>query len=167
MKTLHLLRHAKSSWDVPGLADRERGLNRRGLRDAPRMGAALANMIEPMQVDFSPARRARMTLEGVCAGWPSLAHLQHRADEALYTFDSRSLADWIARQDDRQQSLFLIGHNPAFTDLVNELAGEYVLANLPTAGYARLSLASDHWRELAPGRAALEQTLFPKQLRDG
>jgi len=166
MKTLHLLRHAKSSWDEPGLADRERPLNPRGRRDAPRMGVALATMIEPMPVDTSPARRARLTLEGVCRGWPGLARLTHRTDEALYTFQSRSLASWIARQDDRQPALFLIGHNPALTDLINELSGEDALANLPTAGYARLSLPVDRWRHLVMGAAALEQTLFPRQLRD-
>ena len=64
MKTLHLLRHAKSAWDQPGLSDRDRGLNKRGRRDAPRMGAALANLVGPHSIAVSPAQRAQLTLQG-------------------------------------------------------------------------------------------------------
>lgn len=166
MKTIHLLRHAKSSWDQPGLADRARGLNRRGRRDAPRMGAALAAMIPPQSVAVSPAQRAQLTLEGLCAGWPALADFPHCTEEDLYTFDSRDLSDWIAAQDDRQTSLFIIGHNPALTDLVNEVCGGWELDNLPTAGYARIELSVGSWRALGEGRGRLACTLFPKQLPD-
>ena len=72
MKTLHLLRHAKSSWDEPWANDRERGLNKRGRRDAPRMGRALCAELQPMPVFVSPARRAQLTLEGVCETWPDM-----------------------------------------------------------------------------------------------
>ena len=82
MKTLHLLRHAKSAWDQPGLADRQRGLNKRGKRDAPRMGAALAAMIPPQSVAVSPAKRAQLTLDGLCAGWPALADLLDGLEKA-------------------------------------------------------------------------------------
>ena len=164
MKILHLLRHAKSAWDQPGLADRQRGLNKRGKRDAPRMGAALAAMIPPQSVAVSPANRAQLTLDGLCAGWPALADLHHYTEEDLYTFDSRDLLEWIAAQDDRHGSLFLIGHNPGLTDLVNVVSGSWVLDNLPTAGYARLDLAIERWAALGEGVGTLACTLFPKQL---
>ncbi len=166
MKTLHLLRHAKSAWDDPGLSDRERPLNKRGKRDAPRMGAALARRLSPMSIAVSPARRARLTLDGLCSGWPALADVLHHTEEELYTFNDRDLFDWIARQDDVHPALFLIGHNPAMTDLVNLLTGTYSLDNLPTAGYAELSLGIESWADLEPGCAALDCTLFPKQLRE-
>lgn len=166
MKILHLLRHAKSAWDQPGLSDRQRGLNKRGKRDAPRMGAALAAMIPPQSVAVSPAQRAQLTLDGLCAGWPALADLPHYTEEDLYTFDGGDLREWIAAQDDRHRSLFLIGHNPALTELVNELAGRWVLDNLPTAGYARLELDIQHWHALDTGSGSLACTLFPKQLPD-
>ncbi len=166
MKMLHLLRHAKSAWDNPGLADRERPLNKRGRRDAPRMGAALARRLVPMSIAVSPARRAQLTLDGLCAGWAALADMRHYTEEDLYTFSDEELFDWIACQDDRHRALFLIGHNPALTDLVNALTGSLALDNLPTAGYAELALAIDRWAELRPGCATLEYTLFPKQLPD-
>lgn len=166
MKTLHLLRHAKSSWSEPGLSDRERGLNKRGRRDAPRMGRALAQQIAPISVAVSPARRAQLTLDGLCNGWPAMADLPHHTEEDLYTFSGEDVLEWIATQVDSHRALFLIGHNPAFTDIVNRLAGSYELDNLPTAGYARLVLDIESWRDLRVGCGVLEQSLFPRQLTD-
>ena len=164
MKTLHLLRHAKSSWDNPGQPDRERGLNKRGKRDAPRMGEALAQRMAPMAVDASPARRAQLTLDGVCDGWPALAEMDHRTDEDLYTFSAEDLFEWLRGRDDEQSAVFIIGHNPALTDLANALAGDDGLANLPTAGYLELSLQIDRWRDIRQGCALIEFSLFPRQL---
>ena len=165
MKTLHLLRHAKSAWDEPGLADRERGLNRRGQRDAPLMGAALAEFMEPIPAWVSPARRAQLTLEGLCEGWPALGQTLHITEETLYTFASEDLVDWLREADDDRDELFLIGHNPGLTDLVNTLTRTYTLDNLPTAGYAQLSLDMDRWDQLLHCQARLERQLFPKQLK--
>ena len=166
MKTLHLLRHAKSSWDQPQLSDRDRGLNKRGKRDAPRMGEALAQRMAPMPIAVSPARRAQLTLEGLCAGWPALGDVQHRIEEDLYSFSAGDLFDWIAQRDDSEQALFIISHNPGLTDLVNTLVGNYALDNLPTAGYVELALRIDHWRDLLQGCAVVEYSVFPKQLDD-
>ncbi|QFU74533.1 phosphoglycerate mutase [Halioglobus maricola] len=167
MKTLHLLRHAKSSWSQPGLADRERGLNKRGRRDAPRMGAALATQVTAISIAVSPARRAQLTLDGLCQGWPALAALPHVTDEGLYTFASEDVLSWIQAQDDSRSELFIIGHNPAFTELINALAGRWELDNLPTCAYARLDLDAGHWREVGPGCAELAQTLLPRLLDEG
>ena len=164
MKTLHLLRHAKSAWDEPGLSDRERGLNRRGKRAAPAMGRALALRLSPVVASVSPARRAQLTLEGLCDGWPEMAALPHRTCESLYTFSADDVLDWLAEQDDALEELFLIGHNPAFTDVVNYLCGRRELDNLPTAGYAELGLDVDRWGPLRQGDAQLLYTLFPKEL---
>ncbi len=166
MRTLHLLRHAKSAWDEPEVEDRERGLNERGQRDAPLMGAALASELEPMKVTASPARRAQLTLEGVCQGWPALAGLEHSTEGALYTFDADNLCDWLRTQAGAGEALFLIGHNPAFTDLINQLAGSPVLDNLPTSGYARLQLDIDDWPRLWPGCGKLERLITPKELTE-
>ena len=164
MLTLLLLRHAKSSWKDTSLSDRERGLNKRGRRDAPRMGQALSHLLEPMPMVVSPARRAQLTLEGLLHGWPGLEQQRHTTEEALYTFSCDDVCEWIARQADGSDALFLIGHNPAFTDLVNELVDGDCLDNLPTAGFASLSLEIDRWCDLLHGVAFLEQTLFPRQL---
>jgi phosphohistidine phosphatase len=164
MKILHLLRHAKSSWKDTRLSDRERGLNKRGRRNAPAMGAALAQFLTPVSVAVSPAQRAQLTLAGLCAGWPALGDIAHATEEALYTFASDDLFDWLAAGDDGQDTLFIIGHNPALTDLVNELVGQHCLDNLPTAGYVQLALSIDHWGDLRQGCAVIDYSLFPQQL---
>jgi phosphohistidine phosphatase len=165
MKTLRLLRHAKSSWDDPGLGDRERGLNARGLRDAPRMGAALGARLQPVTVWVSPARRARMTLSGLVEGWPALQTCEQVVEEALYTFSAQALCRWIAAQADAIDPLFLIGHNPAMTNAANWLLDEARFDNIPTAGFVELHMAITHWTELDEGCAMLGDSIFPKQLR--
>ena len=164
MKTLHLLRHAKSAWDNPAVVDRERGLNKRGRRDAPRMGAALAARMPPLPVAVSPARRAQLTLRGLCAGWPGLGGQQHATVEALYTFSATDLEAWLRGQDDAVSALFVIGHNPALTDLAFSLCPGQAPANLPTAGYLELALCIDRWRDLRQGCAQVVYSLFPRQL---
>ena len=167
MKVLHLMRHAKSAWDEPGLSDRERRLNKRGRLAAPRMGAALSRLLAPQVMAVSAARRAQLTLAGVCDGWSGLAELEHQTSEDLYTFDSDDLQHWLRRQPDSFAELFIIGHNPALTDLVNELAPAAGLVNLPTAGYVQLRLALNRWSELRPGVGTVAYRLFPRELADG
>lgn len=163
-KTLYLLRHAKSAWDDPGTSDRERGLNRRGRRNAPEMGRALAARIAAQTVHVSPARRAQLTLGGLQDGWPELQRQAHVTVEDLYTFSADDIADWLRDQADGADSLFLIGHNPAFTDLVNWLCGEALLDNLPTAGFVHLELDINSWSELRPRCGQLVDRLFPREL---
>ncbi len=163
-KTLYLLRHAKSAWDDPGASDRERGLNRRGRRNAPQMGRALAQRLAAQTVHVSPAARAQLTLGGLRDGWPDLQGLTHVTVEALYTFSVDDLVDWLRARDDGEDSLFLIGHNPAFTDLVNWACGEATLDNLPTAGFCYMELAIDHWADLQSGCGRLVDRLFPREL---
>jgi phosphohistidine phosphatase len=165
-KQLHLLRHAKSSWSDAASSDRQRGLNKRGRRDAPRMGQALSELLAAQVIAASPARRAQATLEGLIEGWPALGELNHRREEDLYTFSAGELRDWIAGQADEASSLFLLGHNPALTDLANWLCGETVLMNLPTAGYVGMELACEHWSELRSGCAHVRHTLFPREIPD-
>jgi len=164
MKTLHLLRHAKSSWAEAGVDDHDRDLNARGERAAPRMGRALGERLTAQVIHASTARRAWRTLEGLSAGWPELQGQAHVRDDGLYTFAWQDLLAWIQQQKTNPESLFLIGHNPALTDLCNQLVGRPALDNLPTAGYLRFSIPVDTWSDLAPGVATLEDYLFPRDL---
>ena len=166
MKNLYLLRHAKSSWDDPSLSDAERPLNGRGRRDAPRMGAALAARLPPMTFYVSPAERAQQTFSGVQQSWAGLEAQHGITTPTLYTFDYREVLRWIAVQSDDTDSLALVGHNPAFTELVNFFVGPGTLDNLPTAGWAELSIRIDDWSQAADarGEGELVYHLFPKTL---
>lgn len=164
MKRLHLIRHAKSSWQDTELDDHERALNARGQRDAPRMGAALAQRLKTSSpIHCSSALRARQTLDGLCAGWPGLAGLEHRIDPSLYTFDAGDLLGWL-KEFGHADVCFLLGHNPALTYLCNRLVGSPALDNLPTCGYLELSLPIADWSDVTEGVANLEGWLFPRDL---
>ena len=87
-------------------------------------------------------------------------------EPALYTFDYSEVLRWIAAQPDDTDSLALVGHNPAFTELINFLVGPGTLDNLPTAGWAELSIRIDEWSQApdAKGQSELVYQLFPKSL---
>ena len=166
MKSLHLLRHAKSSWATPGVDDHDRDLNGRGERDAARMGVALAARLAPQSIHASSALRAQRTLSGLCSTWPSLSAHAHITDGALYTFSWEDVLAWLQDQSADEDSLFLIGHNPAFTELCNQLVARPALDNLPTAGYLRFSIDIDCWSDITEGIASLDAWLFPRDLPD-
>ncbi|MDP5053555.1 MAG: histidine phosphatase family protein [Congregibacter sp.] len=164
MKVLHLMRHAKSSWQSAGLADHERELNDRGRRDAPRMGRALAELVAAQPVHCSTAVRARQTLEGLCEGWAAMQAQAHEFDDALYTFDYQDLLSWLENYPQDNESCFLLGHNPALTDLCNHLVGRLAIDNLPTAGYLQLEIPIEAWSDLCDGTATLIEWQFPRDL---
>ncbi|MBN1953472.1 MAG: histidine phosphatase family protein [Anaerolineae bacterium] len=143
-KTLTLVRHAKSSWDHPGLPDRLRPLNRRGERDAPRMGERLAARgVEVERIVTSPAARATATAELVAEeiGFPWDAIV---VDERLYQADAFDILAVIRELDDYLDHVMLFGHNPGLTDLVNSLS-THVVDNVPTCGVVELEYEIDGW----------------------
>lgn len=168
MKSLYLLRHAKSSWDNPGLSDIDRPLNPRGERDAPRMGKALGARLQPMMFHVSPAERAQSTFRNLQLHWPDLTAEHGVTVAALYTFDYRSLMEWIAQQASDLSDLAIVGHNPALTDLTNYLVGYGTLANIPTAGWVELTLDLRDWADIPQfgGRGQLSYRLFPRELQE-
>ncbi|MCV6613977.1 MAG: histidine phosphatase family protein [Cellvibrionaceae bacterium] len=166
MKTLHLIRHAKSSWEEPGLSDRERPLNPRGKRACITMASALSKLEQQgwrENIISSDARRAQDTASGISQALLEQRQgpLQWQVQEAIYTFDESCLLRWLKSQGEEQQQLTLIGHNPAFTYLINQLC-DIALKNLPTCGYAQLLLNIDSWEALGPGCGELSELITPK-----
>lgn len=141
MKYLTLIRHAKSSWDSPGLADIGRPLNGRGQRDAPEMGRRLEHIgFAPDLVLVSPALRARQTAEAILGALGTKPPL--RVDETLYMAGRAALLD-IIRANAAVGHLVLVGHNPGLTLLANHL-GACDLDNIPTAGIVRFAVQGKH-----------------------
>lgn len=165
MKRLFVMRHAKSSWQQPQLSDFERPLNGRGLRDAPRMGAHIAERAPRIdRIVTSSAVRAFATAELVAGTLGSEAPpIEERA--ALYLASPRTLMEEIQGFDDSWECVLLLGHNPGVTELVEKLARESV-AELPTAAVAELELALESWAELRPGVARLVGVAAPKLLEE-
>ena len=160
-KELILIRHAKSSWADPSLADRDRPLNKRGKRNAPFMGKRLAeyNCI-PGKIVSSPARRARKTAR-IIARQLSYPKKEIVLLEELYTSSIANLYGVLHRCEESITRLFLVGHNYVITDFCNELAGTDI-SNIPTCGVVGIRLV-EPWDQAAPNSGELLFFDYPKR----
>ena len=144
MKTLTLVRHAKSSWKDNSLADRDRPLNKRGEHDAPIMGKRISEAgIRPSLIVCSPAVRAWTTAKIIAneIGYP-LEFLQR--EKQLYLASLDDLLDIIFSQEAGFTSLMLVGHNPGLTAFANYLSPG-VTNNVPTAGVVSVTFDREDW----------------------
>jgi phosphohistidine phosphatase len=167
MKRLYLLRHAKSSWDDPTLADRDRPLAPRGRRAAKVMAKHLGRKgIAPDLVLCSPSTRTRETLKRLAPGVGKNADV--RIEPKLYASSAADLLEVLHEVPDKVESVMLIAHNPGVQDLALTLASAgpeipRLSSKFPTAALATLELKGT-WRELAPGNAELVSLVKPKDL---
>src|SRR4051812_10631728 len=167
MKRLYVLRHAKSSWDDPALADHDRPLNKRGRAAARSMARHLRREgIEPELVLCSTARRARETLERI---EPALGRRAVHVERELYGAGARALLERVHEVPDRIGSVMLIGHNPGLQELILHLARpaparREVEAKFPTAALATLRFAGRHWSDLRDGEGDLAAFVRPRDL---
>ena len=144
MKTLTLVRHAKSSWSDSSLSDRQRPLNKRGKRDAPVMGKRiLEHGIRPSLIISSPAKRAWTTAKIIAREISYPREFLHRED-ALYLASLDEILDVIKAQDNEFNSLMVVGHNPGMTSVANFLSPG-LTHNLPTAGVVAVRFDSQDW----------------------
>ena len=145
MKTLLVLRHAKSSWDDPALGDHERPLNKRGRRDAPRMGELVREYgLIPDVVISSDAVRARRTAEAVAEAARYAGEIL--LDPRLYLAWPDDILSLLQRVREKAETVMIVGHNPGLEKLVEQLTGEW--QDLPTAALAQIGLPLDQWRDL-------------------
>ncbi len=145
MKTLLILRHAKSSWGKPHLADHDRPLNKRGKRDAPRMGyLADREGLVPDLVITSSARRAVDTAEAFA--YSSGYDGDIRITRDLYHADATSFISLLGGLNDELKTVMIVGHNPGMEELLEELTGIY--ERMTTAAMAQIRLPVEGWRHL-------------------
>jgi phosphohistidine phosphatase len=154
MKTLLLLRHAKSSWKEPGMDDHDRPLNDRGKRDAPKVGELiLAQNLKPDRIVSSTAKRAKKTAEKVAVSCGYVDDVEFTRD--LYLASLAGFRKVIRNIDDDCERLLLVGHNPGLEILLTAITGDEEL--LPTAALAEIELAVGKWSDFdskASGRLA-------------
>lgn len=161
MKTIHLLRHAKSSWDSPELVDHDRPLAKRGRKDAEALAAQLA--IAPIAVDVvlcSTALRARETLEPLRAGLGRDVRIRFASD--LFHASPETILGLLRALPKRVDHVLVVGHSPGLDALVGRLAehGDHALRDaltqrLPTCTLVTLTAPIDRFEDLAPGSATL------------
>lgn len=163
MKTLYLVRHAKSSWRFPELRDFDRPLNKRGKKNAPEMGKRLkAKQILPDLLLASPANRAITTARKIAEkiGYPEAGI---RENDKIYHGSEAELMDVIKATDNSIGELMLFGHNPGFTDLAN-LLGDQWIDNIPTCGVLAIAFEVDNWKEVAPKNGRNLFFDYPKRI---
>ena len=147
MKTLYLLRHAKSSWSSPSLDDFDRPLNKRGIRNAPFMVEILLKKnISPELIISSPALRA-ITTAKIIAEKLKYSFSNIKKDKKIYQASTLDLLNVIKQTNNKLKFLMLVGHNPGMTDIIN-LISDKRLDNLPTAGIVCLKKEADSWEEI-------------------
>ena len=172
MLTLSLFRHAKSSWDDPGVKDFDRPLAPRGEEAAPRMGAFMAEHdIQPELILCSPAARTRRTLDLVLPhlnGGPTVIY-----EESFYLAPTSQLLARVRKIEAKVRHVMIIGHDPGMHGLAVELAGsgapklmQALAAKFPTAGLAVLDFELDEWSKVGPGLGQLRIFMTPKRLPD-
>lgn len=145
MKTLLILRHAKSSWDEPELADIQRPLNKRGKNDAPRVGEIIKEAgLVPDVILSSPAVRAVKTAEAAADTCGYEGEIEIR--ENFYPGSPGDYIDALNEIPDGYARVMVVGHNPGLEELLSDLTGESEL--LPTAALAQVELAIQRWIDL-------------------
>jgi phosphohistidine phosphatase len=174
MKTVVLLRHAKSDWNNAALRDFDRPLNGRGERAAALMGSWAKR--EALAFDAtiaSPAARVRDTLDKFIENYGALP--APIWDQRIYLASAATIADVIAAADDADDTLLLVGHNPGLEEFIlghvaddgqSQLRGD-VAEKFPTAAMAVLDFAIDRWRDLAGSDAEsghLRRFIRPRDL---
>ncbi|NPV00154.1 MAG: histidine phosphatase family protein [Brevinematales bacterium] len=165
MKTLVLLRHAKSDWSEPDKNDFDRPLNERGVKDAPIMGKAVRNIDVPPQIIYSSdALRAKMTAEAVSSSSGAGIPIEYKNE--FYNADAAEMLGFIRTIPANYESVLLIGHNPTFEELTTMMisSGQARL-RFPTSALAVLKSEIDDWKDAAPGMFTLELFLNPKVVK--
>jgi phosphohistidine phosphatase len=161
MKILTLVRHAKSSWNDNSLSDRERPLNDRGEKDAPKMGQRIvAHGIRPSLIISSPAVRAWTTAKAIAR---EISYPQEflQRENSLYLASLDELLDAVMAQDNGFNNLMVVGHNPGLTDFANFLVPG-ITNNLATAGVVAVQIDRDDWNLLEQPPAELIAYDYPK-----
>jgi phosphohistidine phosphatase len=167
-KQLFVLRHAKSSWDDPALADRDRPLAPRGWRAVKALAEHVRSAgIEPALVLCSSSRRTRETLDGLGLGG------EHMIEPDLYGASCQDVLERLHRVPDEVASVMVVGHNPTLQSLVLRLAAAEATADGPSLGEVRRTFPTGalatltfdgSWAELSPGTARLVAYVRPKSL---
>ncbi len=146
MKTLLVLRHAKSSWKNANLSDFERPLNKRGKNDAPRMGELLRREgIVPDLIISSSAERALATAEAVASACSYESEI--KTTRQFYHAWPDDYVDVINSVSNECDRVLIVGHNPGIESLVEELTGEWI--TMPTAALVQIALRISQWSELS------------------
>jgi phosphohistidine phosphatase len=162
LRTLFLIRHAKSNWDSPGLRDYDRPLDQRGLRDAPLMADLLVKRnIQPDLIVSSSAKRAMTTAQFFAAAF-GLPPEKLILNKDIYEAFSTTVYQIISKFPDDAATVMLFGHNPTFTDIANDFSEDFI-GNVPTCGIVQIESTANSWAEFSELNSKVTACFFPKE----
>ncbi|MBT8261400.1 MAG: histidine phosphatase family protein [Bacteroidia bacterium] len=162
MKTLYMARHAKSSWKYD-LPDHQRPLKKRGHKDASLVSEkAKTDHKPPEKIISSDANRAQTTAMYFKKAF-GVSDENYILNHDLYDFSGQSVMEIIKGLDNSLKRVMIVGHNHAFTSIVNMLGNEYI-DNLPTSGFVIIKFPVDSWSEITTGKT--KTLLFPRHLKE-
>ncbi len=163
MKTLYLIRHAKSDWSEEDKKDFDRGLSKRGSKDLKSMGSyLLKKKIKPDLILSSPALRAKLTAKKISKKIEYDKDIKY-IDE-LYMPDPKTILDILSDQKNKNKCIFLINHNPALTDLANMLLDDKI-ENIPTLGIVAIKFDIKKWKDIKKSKGKMDLFVYPKLLK--
>ncbi|MBC7421829.1 MAG: histidine phosphatase family protein [Ferruginibacter sp.] len=155
MKTLLVIRHAKSSWDIATTSDFERSLNERGKRDVPVMAQRLLD--KKITIDAfvsSPAKRAKKTAELFCNSYN-----KNKEDiiliSTLYHSTPKNFFDVVEKLDENYETVAIFSHNPGITEFVNELVDDVIINNMPTCSIFAIQANATKWKDFSKAKKEL------------
>ncbi len=163
MKTLYLIRHAKSDWSDGSLSDFERGLKKRGHKDLNTISSYLSiQELKPDLIISSLALRAQITADqlGKKIDYEGRIHYM----EELYNSRPETIMNVLTLQDDSYETIFVIGHNPELTEFANFLL-EDNFSKLPTLGVLAINLNIDSWNDISEKCGEIDFFIQPKQFK--
>jgi phosphohistidine phosphatase len=170
VKTLTVMRHAKSSGDDPNLNDFDRPLNERGRKSARAMGKELKHRgVKFDRVFASPAMRVRETLNDFADGYDQ--QLDVRFAPEIYEATVERLLNLVRELPDDVAEPLIVGHNPGLQELLVELTGDdrdklrhRIVAKFPAAAVATVRLPADRWSDIELGSGEIAELILPKEL---
>ncbi|HRY33555.1 MAG TPA: histidine phosphatase family protein [Bacteroidales bacterium] len=163
MKTLYLVRHAKSDWNQPGQKDIDRPLLPKGVKRTDKViQYLLKKQVMPDLILSSPAVRALLTARQIASGI-GYPEKNIQIEKNIYASSEDMLLDLIYAADDRVESIMMVGHNPEMTNLAN-LFLPSPIEWLPTTGVASLLFETDKWHEIAAAKTRTNFYIYPKAL---
>lgn len=166
MKTLYIIRHAKSDRNDPTLNDFERPLNKRGEKNAPLMGEILASgRVRPDLILSSPAVRAKTTAK-IIAEKVGYSTDKIIYEESLYLAERDVIEHLIQKISSSINTIFIVGHNPGLTLFAEYISGD-AIGNIPTSGIVAVRLKNGGWKNLGRDSAELIFFEYPKKHKDG
>ena len=161
MKTLYMVRHAKSSWKYD-LPDHQRPLKKRGRNDAGLVSEKVKSDYKaPQKIISSDANRAQTTARYFQSAF-GVKDEDFILNHDLYDFSGQNVMEIIKGLDDSLKRVMIVGHNHAFTSIVNMLGSEYI-DNLPTSGFVIIEFETDSWSDINTGKT--KALVFPRHLK--